>query len=175
MCLHYPTVLAIEPGILTGERNNMSEMADNSQSPLPDERTMATLAHILQVVGWWIAPLIILLIKRESRFVSFHALQALLLQIVYVLLLGAFMVLWFCFFFLAMARHPAAPGAPPPAVFVLFPLVWLGAMGMWTVMLVIAIVYGIKAGRGEWAEYPLLGRLSRRILKIGPGGTAYAG
>jgi hypothetical protein len=42
---------------------------------------------------------------------------------------------------------------------------------MWIVMLVSAIVYGIKAGRGEWAEYPLLGRLSRKILKIGPGGT----
>ena len=45
-----------------------------------------------------------------------------------------------------------------------------GFMGMWVVMLVIAIVYGIKAGRGEWAEYPLLGRLSRKTLKIGPNG-----
>jgi hypothetical protein len=43
-------------------------------------------------------------------------------------------------------------------------------MGWWVFMLVVAIVYGIKAGRGEWAEYPLLGRLARRILRIGPGG-----
>jgi len=33
-------------------------------------------------------------------------------------------------------------------------------------------VYGIKAGNGEWAEYPVLGRLARRWLKIGPGGGA---
>ena len=33
---------------------------------------------------------------------------------------------------------------------------WIGFMGMWVVMLVIAIVYGVKAGRGEWAEYPVL-------------------
>ena len=28
-----------------------------------DERTMATLAHVLQIVGMWIAPLIIFLVK----------------------------------------------------------------------------------------------------------------
>jgi hypothetical protein len=38
-------------------------------------------------------------------------------------------------------------------------------------MVVIAIVYGVKAGRGEWAEYPFLGRLARRILKLRPGGA----
>ena len=36
-----------------------------------DERTMAVLANALQMVGAWIGPLIILLVKRESRFVSF--------------------------------------------------------------------------------------------------------
>jgi hypothetical protein len=34
---------------------------------------MATLAHALQLIGSWIAPLIIFLIRRHSRFVSFHA------------------------------------------------------------------------------------------------------
>jgi hypothetical protein len=47
-------------------------------------------------------------------------------------------------------------------------------MGTWVVMLVVAIVYGIKAGRGEWAPYPLLEALARKILKIGPDGTAIA-
>ena len=40
---------------------------------------------MLQIMLWWIAPLAIFLIKRDSKFVSFHALQALLLQAVYVL------------------------------------------------------------------------------------------
>jgi uncharacterized membrane protein len=139
--------------------------------PAQDERTMAILAHVLQVVGWWIAPLIIFLIKRESRFVSFHALQAFLLQIVYMIIMGVFMVMWFGIMFLTIAHHSGGSNnAPPPAFFVLFPLMWLGFMAMWILMLVIAIVYGIKAGRGEWAEYPLLGPISRKILKIGPGG-----
>jgi hypothetical protein len=37
------------------------------------------------------------------------------------------------------------------------------------VKLVIAVVYSINAGRGEWAEYPLLGAPARRVLNIEPG------
>ena len=43
---------------------------------------------------------------------------------------------------------------------------------MWFAMVVIAIVYGVKAGRGEWAEYPFLGKLALRILKLGPDGLS---
>ena len=63
--------------------------------PSLDERTMAILAHVLQIVGLWIAPLIIFVVKRESKFVSFHALQALLLQVLYLCLMGIGMFLWF--------------------------------------------------------------------------------
>lgn len=133
---------------------------------------MAILAHVLQVVGWWIAPLIISLVKRESRFVSFHALQALFLQIAYMLLFGIFMVAWFAGIFLVIGNASTTKGsAPPTGLFILMPLIWLAFMGLWAAMLVIAIVFGLKAGRGEWAEYPLLGGLTRRVLKIGPGGA----
>ncbi len=53
----------------------MSDAAVNELVPTQDERTMGTLAHVLQLVGGWIAPLVIFLVKRNSRFVSFHALQ----------------------------------------------------------------------------------------------------
>lgn len=133
---------------------------------------MATMAHVLQLVGWWIGPLVIFLLKRESRFVSFHALQAILLQILYMIVTGVFMVLWFATFFVTMVHNTAGRhAAPPPAFFILFPVIWLGIMGLWVLMLVVAIVYGIKAGRGEWASYPLLGALARRILKLGPNGS----
>jgi uncharacterized membrane protein len=142
-------------------------MAEESTIPVTqDERTMATLAHALQVVGWWIAPLIIFLVQRKSRFVSFHALQALLLQIAYLILLMGFMVLWFAAFFGLMMHQQGNNNAPPPAFFIMMPLVWLGFMGMWVVVLVIAIVYAVKAGRGEWANYPVIGKIARRILKM---------
>lgn len=141
-----------------------------------DERTMATLAHVLQLVGGWIAPLVILLVKRNSRFVSFHALQALLLQGLYffivMLLMGVAMVA----IILGVALHQpvAQHDSLPPAFMILFPIVWLGMMGWWVFVLVVAIVYGMKAGRGEWGEYPLIGALARKILKIGPQGTILA-
>jgi len=132
---------------------------------------MAVLAHTLQLVGGWLAPLIILIVKRDSKFVSFHALQALLLQVVHLVLwiicFGGFMVVIFA----SVVTQAQASNGPPPAVFLLFPLLWLGAMAMWVFLLVIAIVYGIKAGHGEWAEYPLLGRLALHFLKLGPGGV----
>ena len=145
------------------------------QPPSEEERTMAVLAHVLQLVGWWIAPLVIFVVKRKSRFTSFHALQALLLQIVsviFVILTVVFMVLWFAIVFSSFVLHPPAKDAPPPAgFFLLVPVAWLVFMAYGGGMLVIAIVFGITAGRGEWAEYPLLGRMARKLLNIGPGGA----
>ncbi|MGO9404374.1 MAG: DUF4870 domain-containing protein [Terriglobales bacterium] len=142
-------------------------MTENQEVPITqDERTMATLAHALQVVGWWIAPLVIFLMNRKSRFVSFHALQALLLQITNLIVMAGFMVLWFVMIVATIAHQGADKNAPPVALFVLIPIVWLGFMGMWVSVLVIAIVYAIKAGRAEWANYPLIGRIARRMLKM---------
>jgi uncharacterized membrane protein len=142
-------------------------MTDNLESPITqDERTMATLAHALQVVGWWIAPLIIFLIHRKSRFVSFHALQALLLQISYMVVMGGFMVLWFGSFVVLMAHQQADKSAPSLGFMILMPLIWLGFMSMFVVVLIVAIVYAIKAGRGEWANYPAIGGIARRLLKM---------
>jgi uncharacterized Tic20 family protein len=83
----------------------------NSLDTTPDERTMATLAHALQLIGSWIAPLIIFLIRRHSRFVSFHALQALLLQIIHTIIVVVLMVLWFTTIF-ATVFHQTS-GKPP--------------------------------------------------------------
>jgi hypothetical protein len=43
-----------------------------------------------------------------------------------------------------------------------------GLMGLWVGTLLIAIIYAIKAGRGEWADYPVIGKLARKILKMDP-------
>ena len=143
-------------------------MTENQEAPITqDERTMATLAHALQVNGWWIAPLIIFLLNRKSRFVSFHALQALLLQIANLIVMAGLMLVWFVMIFATIAHQSADKNAPPAALFILMPIVWLGFMGMWIFILVISIVYAIKAGRAEWADYPLIGVISRRILKMG--------
>jgi uncharacterized membrane protein len=142
-------------------------------APSLNERTMAILAHMLQIVGLWIAPLIIFVAKRESKFVSFHALQALLLQLVYIGLMGLGVLFGFGAIFLSMiSAHAGGDSSSSPAFFIFMPMLWLDWMSIWGAMVVMAIVYGVKAGRGEWVEYPFLGRLARKILKLGPGGAS---
>lgn len=136
---------------------------------------MAALAQVLQLIGGWIAPLIIFFLKRQSRFVSFHALQVLLFEIVWIFVTMLVMGVVFVSVVLGFSYGwlPADHGSKtlPPFFFVFFAVFWLGFILVWFAKLSLAIVYGIKAGRGEWAEYPVLGRIARKILNIGPAGA----
>jgi uncharacterized membrane protein len=113
-------------------------------------------------------------VKRNSRFVSFHALQVLLLQAGYFLAIMFFMVIVFALVVSqVLLTHTGQQSSDPPFVILMvFPFFWLFMMGRWVVLLLAAILFCIKAGRGEWAEYPLLGGLARKMLGVGPGGAA---
>lgn len=130
-----------------------------------DERTMATLAHALQVICAWIAPLVIFLVKRESNFVRFHALQALFLQICIMAVWIILMFVWITTIFGFVLTNPA-PKEPPIVMFIVFPIIWLGGMLGMALVITLAIVFAIKAGRGEWARYPVIGNLALRALHL---------
>jgi len=136
----------------------------------PDETTMAALAHLLQPMTWWIGPLIIYFIKRESKFVAFHAMQALLWQIIRILIYVICFGGVFVFIFTVVVPHAneQSGNQMPPKFIAGFIVSWLilygGMMLTMVVDLTLSILFGIKAGRGQWAEYPLLGRWARRIV-----------
>jgi uncharacterized protein len=136
--------------------------------PTQDERTMATLAQALSFMGF-LPPLIIFFIKRDSRFVSFHALQALLWHLAYWVLLMIVMVAFIIGVMLTVFTQAdnLKHGSPPTAFFVIFPIFWLGIFAGSIINIVLAVIYSIRAWQGEWADYPIFGRLTRRILKIG--------
>ena len=135
--------------------------------PTQDERTMATLAQALSILGF-LAPLIIFLIKRQSRFVSFHALQAVLWHVIYFAVIMVAMMGFFVVIFFTIAHTAVNRGtAPPVELFVFFPVLWLLIVAGGIMNLILAIVYAVKAGQAEWANYPILGRWARRILKLG--------
>jgi uncharacterized protein len=142
----------------------------NLPAPTQDEKTMALLAEIFQIFTWWIGPLIFYLIKRESKFVAFHAMQALLWQCTMMVLwmvCGMAWIIIMIFSLLPHMNHAPAGNAPPPVMFfAFFGVFWLGILVLWALNLLIGIFYGVKASRGEWAEYPLLGRLARRIVEV---------
>jgi len=131
-----------------------------------DEKAYAGLAHALMISTWWIGPLVIFLIKRSSRFTAFHALQALLWQAIYTLLYVGGMFLLIAVVFAGTAAMP--PGKPaegqlPVGLLIAMPVVWLILVGGFVITLTLGIVYCLKAMRGEWARYPIIGRWAARI------------
>jgi uncharacterized membrane protein len=133
-----------------------------------DEKAFAGLAHALMMSTWWIGPLIIYLVRKESRFVKFHALQALFWQIIFtVLYVGGFAI----FFGIMMAnvlstvqKNPQTPPNVPVGMFIFLPFFWLFAMGMFAATMTLGIMFCLKAMRGEWAGYPIIGGWARRIV-----------
>jgi uncharacterized Tic20 family protein len=128
-----------------------------------DETTFASLAHFLQLVTWFIGPLVIYIVKRQSPFIAFHAIQVVLFQIAYTMFVFFSIVAMFVAMF-TLLEPGKGPAAGTPALGVVFPLIWLLIVGAWALMLYLAIAVGIKAARGQWAEYPLLGRWARNLV-----------
>lgn len=106
-------------------------------------------------------PLVILILKNQSRFVKFHAMQSLIWQLSFTaLFLSGFAFMFFSA--LVTVSHevlrPTHGPTPFPVVFLMFPVLWLFAISGWATNVILGIVYGIKAHQGEWARYPIIGR-----------------
>lgn len=129
--------------------------------PTEDERSLALLSHLLQVFTGFIGPVVIYCIKQNSRFVRFHALQCLIWQLCYSAVCVAGVILFFFFIFviaIVAAASGHAGSTPPSTLILIIPIFWLTALAGWVTNLVIAIRYGIRANRGEWAAYPIIGK-----------------
>lgn len=126
---------------------------------------MAMLAHLLQIFSWFIGPLVIFLMKKDSLFVRFHALQALLWQAVLAAFWGLGIMGFFAtmFFSIPTQAQNSQQHGPPAGFFIGFFGMWILMAGAMLLNLVLSIVFTIKASSGEWADYPLLGRLARRL------------
>ena len=101
--------------------------------PTSDEKTMAILSHVLTFVAWFLAPLIIYLIKKdESAFITSHAKESLNFQItIWIIIIGLFITI----------------------IGIL--LIWLVGI----IALVFVIIATIKASEGKLYRYPFTLRL----------------
>jgi uncharacterized Tic20 family protein len=127
----------------------------------PEERKMAMLAHVLQIFGGFLAPLIIYIVSRESKFVRFHALQPLIWHgCLFVINMMAMFV--FVASILLTIPMQQKPHEPPIGFFVMFGGIWMLMMGAWVVNVILAIYFGIKSYEGAWSRYPLIGHLAAK-------------
>jgi len=124
-----------------------------------DEKLWGMLAHLLTLlghviwVGQYVAPLVIYLVyKDRSRFVAFHALQALYFQL---LLLAGTILLTVVSVFIVIVTCGA--GALLAALL---------ALAYTIIALVYTIWPAIEANRGAWFELPLAGAWARVTLGL---------
>jgi len=102
-------------------------------APSSDERTMATLAHVLTIVASILAPLIIYLVKKdESKYIAEHAKESLNFQITMLIL-----AIGLCITIIGIA------------------FVWIVPI----INIVFVIVATIKASEGKLYRYPMTLRL----------------
>jgi uncharacterized membrane protein len=105
--------------------------------------TAAALAYL----AWWVSGLLLLLIERESRFVKFHAAQALVG-------LGGLWVLGLTLWVIGFA-----------AVFVsaaLFKVFLYASYAVWAIGIAAWAVCILRAWQGDEFELPIAGKLARK-------------
>ena len=106
-------------------------------------------------------PIIFWAINREkSKFVSFHALQALFFHISYIVIL-VFVIIFMIFggtgIGIVTARHTQSAS---PALFMLFMFALYGFMFLYIFgCMGYAIYIGIKAYNGQFKKYPIIGNI----------------
>ena len=120
----------------TQTTNYLNSDQQSVYTPTSDERTLAILAHALAIVTYFLAPLIIYLIKKDdSRYVSEQAKESLNFQITIAILYVISFMLVFVFI----------------GIFLLFALAVFN--------FVMVIIASIKASDNKIYRYPLCIRL----------------
>ncbi len=100
-------------------------------TPSSEDKTMGILAHILCIVGGFLAPLIIYLVKKDSSpYVTAHAKESLNFQLTFLI---AYIISWVLIFFVIGL--------------ILIPAVII-------VDLIFIIIATIKASEGKFYKYP---------------------
>ena len=133
------------------ERNMSIPTSENPYSTggfasvAPEERTLGLVAYILAIFTTWIGPLILWLVKKDqSKFVAYHAVQALMLMaFVFVIEFVANIILT------VLHLTPFAM------------IVW-GVLGLGS--LALNVMAAIAANKGEWYEMPVVGPYAKKSV-----------
>lgn len=124
----------MQPSTNAGESNTQAVI------PSQDERNLAMIAHFGQLVGAFLAPLIVYLLKKdESKYVAFQALGGIYFSL----------MIWLAF--IALSTLTLGLGA------FTFPLFWIGAA-------VFNVIGGLKSSNGQLYDYPLVGAMARKQI-----------
>lgn len=142
------------------------------RSPTSEECLFAALAHIgiiangfnlLGIIG---AVLIWATQRKHSRYVADHALQALMFQVLVLLLVGALLLTWggvLVLSFLPAVFRPDLYAADPPIAFRLTLLMGLMLLAL---VVVFAVLYGLLGAFAAWRGHPFRYALVEQVIAL---------
>ena len=149
----------------------------DSLTPTQDERVMAALSHVSALLPFMgvISPIVIWVTQKEkSRYVTFHALQALVYQLMMIVAWFIGMGCYMCSFFSLFLAIPFASSSQTPSSgypfadiaflipFAAFGVIFIGGL----VFIVYGVVGAIISFQGKPFRYLLIGdRVERFMLQ----------
>ena len=132
------------------------------QNPPPVQTTKSStgldenIAALLAYIFGWIGGLIFFLIEKESRFVRFHAMQSLLLNVLFVVI---FIVLWVVSIVMVVISSQL-PGALAMVVNLIVTLFWIA---LWVGLVIAWIMCLIKAFQKHYFKLPIIGNMAEKF------------
>lgn len=121
----------------------MNEVVVQQPDIAPEERTLAVMTHLSGLAGYIIplcgvfVPIIIWIVKSESKVISAIAKQAILLNVAY--------------FLIVLITLPLI------ITVILIPVLIILYIVLWITAIIFPIVGAVKAGDGIYYRYPLVG------------------
>lgn len=145
--------------------NNTFGSAPDPNSIQGDERMLALFSHLSLFLGGILLPIIFWATNKDkSKFVTFHALQALWFHVAYIVLLIVYIFAFVIILLVAGlglgALSGATGGAEMPVFMIILIIAFYG--------LLFAIIFGaigysvymaIKSYKGEVVKYPVIGKM----------------
>lgn len=107
----------------------------------------ANIAALIAYIFTFLSGLIFFLIEKESRYVRFHAMQALLLG-------AGFFILWIVLVIVNITLAFAS-GTLATLMGLISFLIWIGFLG-------VIILCCVKAYQGQWFKLPVIGDLAEK-------------
>ena len=134
-----------------------------------DEKLMSLLSHLSIIIPniGVIAPIIIWITQKDkSKFVRFHAVQAIFFQLLFFVLLMASIFIGLILMLISLPIITRNPDAAPGALF----WVSMGVMNLyfplWIIFAIYAVVAGVKSFKGRIFRYLIIGRIiEKKVYK----------
>ncbi len=129
---------------------------DDMPAPTGDEKTAAILAHVLVLVGGFIAPLIVYLVKKDdSKFVRKHAAESLNFQLTLLIVTLICGIILMGTVIRTIVKNEGNPDFEPATMFASFFGIWFIMMAIGIFNFVVILVGTIKASNGQPYKYPI--------------------